>query len=170
VTAPADRAVTAAGRLLWSAALVAGVAVLGMMAMTAADVFMRYVFNAPLGSTVDVTQMAMVVAVFFALAHCGWTGGHVVVDVVAGVLPRVLLRPIAVATDLVGTALMLGIAWQSVVAAVDYAETGEVSFTIQVPLYPFLAVVAAGSLAYAAVLFATAARAAAGPVTRRGEE
>jgi TRAP-type C4-dicarboxylate transport system permease small subunit len=138
--------------------LIGGLAILFIMLATVADVAMRYLFNAPIKGTLDLTQMAMIFAVFCALAHCGWSGGHIVVDVLAPMFGARTLRIMSAAIDAVGAAFMLGVAWQSVLAAVDYANTGEVSFTLHVPLFPFFLVVAAGALIYAAVLVAAVAR------------
>ena len=141
------------GKFFRGLSYISGASLLFMMMVTITDVFLRYVFNSPLGSNVDLTQMAMVVIVFFALAYCGWTAGHVVVDILTDVLPKSLLKVFDVLLNFIGGVLVLGIAWQSFLAAIDYAETGEVSFTLLVPLYPFLVVCAFGSLGYAVVLF-----------------
>jgi TRAP-type C4-dicarboxylate transport system permease small subunit len=143
-------------RRLRGLAFIGGLAIFVIMVVTSADVFLRYVFNAPLSSNVDITQMAMVVAVFCAIAYAGWTGGHIVVDVFTGLFPPAVSRVLAILVDLVGAALMAGIAWHSWLAALDYRDTGEVSFTILVPKYPFLIVVAVGSALYAAILLYSA--------------
>jgi TRAP-type C4-dicarboxylate transport system permease small subunit len=145
------------GQALRVLCLIGGLAILFMMLVTVADVAMRYLFNSPIKGTLDLTQMAMSIAVFLALAYCGWTGGHIFVDVLAALFPRWLARSLAVFVNTVGGAFMLGVAWQSALAVADYATTGEVSFTLHVPLYPFFAVVAFGSLAYAVVLGLAAA-------------
>lgn len=153
-----DRLDRALGRFFWGLAVIGGFAIIAMMLITVTDVFMRFVFDTPLASNIDITQMAMVVAVFCALAHCGWTGGHVVVDVVAGLMPGWLVKPLGVVMDLIAGALMFGIGWMSVHTARDFYDTGEVSFTIQFPLWPFLIVCAVGSFIYALALFVMAAR------------
>lgn len=133
-------------------AMVAGLAILAMMALTCVDVFLRYFLNAPIEGTFDLTQMLMVVIVFFALAYCGWTGGHVVVDLLREVLPKTLLVPLAVMVNIAGAAVMLAIAWQSLLTAQTYMETGETPMTLLIPKYPFILVVSFGALTYAAVL------------------
>lgn len=137
---------------------IGGFAILVMMLVTIADVFMRYVFNSPLGSNMDITQMSMVVVVFSALAYCGWTGGHVAVDILTDVLPKPILKPLSVLGNFIGGVLVLAMAWQSLLAAIDYYKTGEVSWNLLVPQYPFLIVVALGSLIYSLVLFFKAVR------------
>jgi TRAP-type C4-dicarboxylate transport system permease small subunit len=146
------------GGLTRALCLLGGVAVIVIMLVTVADVAMRYLFNSPIKGTLDLTQMAMVVTVFCAIAYAGWTGRHIVVDMIPPVFPPVVERIWMAVIDLIGAAFMLGIAWQSVLAAIDYAETRQISFTLHIPLYPFLAVVGLGALVYGLVLLVLAVR------------
>lgn len=130
-----------------------GFAIMVMMLVNVADISMRYFFNRPLGSNVDITQMAMVVTIFSSLAYCGWTGGHVAVDILTDLLPKSIILPLNVFGNFISGVLVLAIAWQSLLAALDYAETGEVSWALLIPQWPFLVVVALGSLLYSLVLF-----------------
>ena len=134
-------------------AYIGGFAIMVMMFVNVADISMRYFFNRPLGSNVDITQMAMVVTVFSTLAYCGWTGGHVAVDILTELLPKSIGLLFNVFSNFIGGVLVLAIAWQSLLAAFDYAETGEVSWTLLIPQWPFLVVVAIGSLLFSLVLF-----------------
>lgn len=133
-------------------AMVAGAAILLMMVLTCADVFLRYFFNAPIEGALDITQMLMVVVVFFALAYCGWTGGHIVVDLLREIIPAKILVPLAVFVNATGAAAMLIISWQSIVTAQAYMETGETPMTLLVPKYPFILIVSFGAFTYAIVL------------------
>ena len=123
-----------------------------MMVLTCADVFLRYFFNAPIEGALDITQMLMVVVVFFALAYCGWTGGHIVVDLLREIIPAKILVPLAVFVNATGAAAMLIISWQSIVTAQAYMETGETPMTLLVPKYPFILIVSFGAFTYAIVL------------------
>lgn len=133
-------------------AIFAGIAILAMMLLTCADVFLRYVFNAPIEGSFDVTQMLMVVIVFFALAYCGWTGGHVVVDLLREVLPPRLLVALSVLVNAIGFVVMVTITWQALVTASDFMRTGETPMTVLIPKYPFVIVTAFGASIYAVVL------------------
>ncbi len=133
-------------------AVVAGFAIIAMMLLTCADVFLRYFVNAPIEGTFDVTQMLMVIIVFFALGYCGWTGGHVVVDLLREVFSRRLLVLLSVVVNAIGAAVMLAIAWQAALTAIDFIRTGETPMTVLIPKYPFIFVTAFGALVYAAVL------------------
>jgi TRAP-type C4-dicarboxylate transport system permease small subunit len=146
------------GGLTRALALVGGIAVIFIMLVTVADVTLRYLFNSPIKGTLDLTQMAMVVTVFCAIGYAGWTGRHIVVDMIPPLFPPAVERAWMALIDLVGAAFMLGIAWQSVLAAIDYAETRQISFTLHIPLHPFLAVVGVGALIYGIVLLVLATR------------
>ncbi len=133
-------------------AIVAGFAIVAMMLLTCADVFLRYFLNAPIEGTFDITQMLMVVIVFFALGYCGWTGGHVVVDLLRDVFSRRLLIILSVLVNAIGAAVMLAIVWQATLTALDFIRTGETPMTVLIPKYPFIIVTSFGALVYAVVL------------------
>lgn len=153
-----DRLERLIGKGSYCLAMVAGAAILLMMILTCADVFLRYFFNAPIEGALDLTQMLMVIVVFFALAYCGWTGGHIVVDLLRELIPAKILVPLAVAVNATGAAMMLTIAWQSIVTARAYMQTGETPMTLLVPKYPFILIVSFGALTYAIILLYRTAR------------
>ncbi len=147
-------------RLLRALALGAGAVLLGMLALVLFDVVMRYLLRLPFLGAYEFTELAMVLIVFLALPYCAATGGHVAVDVAAPVLDRPALRWIAVAVHLAGAALLLVIAWRTVLHAIGSAERGEATNMMKVPHAPFELVAAASVAIFAAVLIAQAWRAA----------
>jgi len=133
-------------------AAVAGVGIVAMMLLTCADVFLRYFFNAPIEGTLDLTQMLMVIIVFFGLAYCGWTGGHVVVDLLRELIPHRVIVPLAIIVNAAGAVTMLAMAWESLQTSFTFMMTGETPMTVLIPKYPFIWVAAFGALTYAVVL------------------
>lgn len=133
-------------------AVVSGCAIMAMMLLTCADVFLRYILNAPIEGTLDLTQMLMVITVFFGLAYCGWTGGHVAVDFIHELLPAKTIVALAVAVNAAGAVAMLAMGWESIQTSLVYMLTGETPMTVMIPKYPFVWVAAFGSLTYAAIL------------------
>lgn len=133
-------------------AAVAGFGIVAMMLLTCADVFLRYFLNAPIEGSLDLTQMLMVIIVFFGLAYCGWTGGHVAVDLLRELVPPAVVVPLARLVNLIGAIVMLAMAWQSVLTALTFIKTGETPMTVLIPKYPFILVVTFGALTYAGVL------------------
>ncbi|MDH3446017.1 MAG: TRAP transporter small permease, partial [Deltaproteobacteria bacterium] len=74
------------------AAFVSGLALLWLMALTIVAVVMRYVFNAPLLGAQDLSEVSLILVVFPAMAYCGWTGGHVALDLISSVFTVEKLR------------------------------------------------------------------------------
>lgn len=75
-----------------------------------ADVIGRY-FGHPLTGAQDISQMAMVVLVFGAMALCDKVGGHISVDLFENAMPGWMIRAGDVISALIGAMIFLGIAW-----------------------------------------------------------
>ncbi|PIE07878.1 MAG: hypothetical protein CSA74_05065 [Rhodobacterales bacterium] len=81
-----------------------------------ADVTGRF-FGHPLTGAQDISQMAMVVLVFGAMALCDKVGGHVSVDLFEKAMPSWLLRISDTVSALLGAAIFIGIAWTTLESA-----------------------------------------------------
>jgi TRAP-type C4-dicarboxylate transport system permease small subunit len=137
-------------RFLRALALASGAVLVLLMLFTVADVFLRYVFNAPLRSVFEFTEFAMALIVFLAMAYTGWTGGHIAVDVFAKWLDRPGLRFLPSLLAFVGAALFALIAYRATLETI--ATLGQVSNMLRWPHYPFRFAVAFGSAMFALVL------------------
>jgi TRAP-type C4-dicarboxylate transport system permease small subunit len=137
-------------RLLRLLALVAGAILLFLTGFIVVDVVLRYVFNAPFSSSKEVTEFAMSLIVFLAIAYCGWTGGHIAVDLFERWLDRPALRFLPAMISFVGAALFAVIAWRTAVEAIEMLP--QASNTLRMPHYPFRLTVAFGSAMFALVL------------------
>lgn len=146
---PIERTLAAVSRRIAEAG---GIVILAMMLVAVLDVVLRYVFNAPLSSSYELTQLGMVLVVYCGLAWCGLTGGHITVNFVGALLDRPRLRWLNALVHCVGAILFLVIAWRSTGEAVKYFASGETTNMLKAPIYPFLAAVAAGALLYAVTL------------------
>jgi TRAP-type C4-dicarboxylate transport system permease small subunit len=99
-------------------ALAGGAILLFLMGFIVVDVVLRYVFNAPFSSSKEITEFAMSLIVFLAIAYCGWTGGHIAVDLFERWLDRPALRFLPAANSFIGAALFAVIAWRATVEAI----------------------------------------------------
>jgi len=144
------------GRVLRWLALAAGALILLLTLYTVLDVVMRYVFNAPFRGSLEFTQFMMAAIVFLGLAYCGWTGGHVAVDIMERPLEKPGLRWVPLLLSLVSAVLFGAIAWYSCTEAM--ATTNRVSNMLRWPHFPFLLLTAFGSAVYAIVLVIQAVR------------
>jgi TRAP-type C4-dicarboxylate transport system permease small subunit len=144
-------------RFLRALALVGGGVLLLLMGYTVLDVVLRYVFNAPFSGSLELTEFAMAVIVFTGLAYCGWTGGHVAVDILERPLEHPSLRFVPVILSLASAMLFALIAWLT--AAEALGSMHRVSNMMRWPHYPFQFTVAFGSAMFALVLLIQAIQA-----------
>jgi TRAP-type transport system small permease protein len=140
--------------LLRAMALLAGVILLALMAFTVVDVIARYFFNSPFRGSLEGTEFAMAMIVFLGVAYCGWTGGHIAVDLFEGLFARPSMRFVPALMSFIGGVLFTVIAWRAVIETMD-AWT-QVSNMLRMPHWPFRLTVAFGSAMFAAVLFVQA--------------
>src|ERR1700730_13438360 len=112
-TAPTPSRPSEAGAWL-DRALGAAAAVLlfGLMALTAADVIGRYIFNWPLRGAFEITELLLLALIFARLALASRADEHVTLDFIDMTLSdsgRLLVRRLV---DLVCGILVLGLAWR----------------------------------------------------------
>ena len=139
-------------RLLRAAALGAGAILAGIALLTVFDVTCRYLFNAPLVGSLELTELAMLVLVLLALPWCAASDGHVRIDVLDRALGEQGRRRAGVATDLIGLVVLCALAGNTAWKAADAFEFDDRANTLLVPLWPFYVLIAASFAAYALVL------------------
>jgi TRAP-type C4-dicarboxylate transport system permease small subunit len=138
-------------RFLRLLAYASGVLILLLVAFTVIDVFLRYVFNAPLKSVYEFTEFLMAAVVFLGIAYTGWMGGHIAVDVLAKLLDRPALRFVNAVICFAGAALFALISYRAVLETI--ATISQVSNRLGWPHYPFRFTAAFGCALFAVVLF-----------------
>ena len=117
-----------------------------MMFMTGVDVVMRYIFNRPISGAYELTELMMVILVFFGLAYTQMEKEHVAVDLVyTRFAPK--MKTIA---NCVSYFLCMGLfvimTWQSIKQAQSKWNSGLVTGTLGIPLWPFYLITAMGCL------------------------
>lgn len=115
-----------------------------MTLLTTADVMLRYFFNRPIPGAYELVQFMMVILVSFSLAYCFIQKGHISVDVVISRCPQraqVIIKSIG---TLISLGLVSLITWQSALYAKVISEAGWESLILDIPLFPFIAVVSCG--------------------------
>jgi TRAP-type C4-dicarboxylate transport system permease small subunit len=138
------------GRFLRLMALGGGVVLMMLMGYTVLDVVLRYLFNRPFSGSLEITEFAMSLIVFLGIAYCGFTGGHVAVDILDRPLQSPKLRFVPVLLTLASAALFAAIAWLTAAEALTSMQ--RVSNMVRWPHWPFQMTVALGSGVYAVVL------------------
>jgi TRAP-type C4-dicarboxylate transport system permease small subunit len=116
---------------------VAGVGIVVMMLLVTLDVILRF-FRNPIPGTYEMAGLLGTVIVSFSLAWTFLERGHIVVEFLVGKLPRKTQWIVDGINDAIGLILFTLVTWQTWVYGTNLRSSGEVSLTIQVPLYPFL--------------------------------
>ena len=132
---------------------VAGVALLAILFLTVADITLRYLFNAPVAGTVEVTSAVLVVIVFLGLAYSEDLGDHITVDLLyerVGPRTKTVLNYFAWALSVIVLGLM---AFQLYHFALRQQESGAQTPVLEWPIWPFAMVAAFGSALYAVAVF-----------------
>ena len=117
-----------------------------LMLLTTTDVAGRYLFNAPITGVFEVTEFSMACLVFCSLAYTQSRKGHVAVDIFVSLLPPEGQRMVDIITKMLSFIVLLLITWQSIERGFELKEFKESSATLQIPVYPFLFLVAFGCL------------------------
>ena len=118
--------------------MIASAALMVMMALTCADVFMRYLFSRPIIGTYDLVSLLGAVLVSFAMPYTMLKKGHVAVEILVQSLSRGKQLVIETFTHLLGISLFLVLVWQAILLSRDMKAAGEVTPTLLLPFYPIL--------------------------------
>lgn len=129
-----------------------GWALAGMMVLTAADVFLRSIFNRPITGTIDITVCLMPILTISGLAYVSITHTHINADILMRRLPEWIQRVINTITTFLSFIFCILVSWQSFINMKAVNETGVTTGVLPIPVFPFVGIVGIGMLLTAAVL------------------
>lgn len=127
-----SRFVTLLSRMMYT---VSGVALAGSMFLTATDVLLRS-FKSPILGTYEVVGLLGAITIGFSIPQTTRLNGHVIMDFVTSKLPQGLERILHSATRILGIILFAVIGSNLMAFGSDFRRVGEVTPTLQIPLYP----------------------------------
>lgn len=132
-------------RATWYLAVVGGLCLFAILAIVSVGVVMRYAFGTPLLGANEIVQLTAVGLVMTSLPYCTSRDGHVAVDVFEDSLGRwgrfagdILSRALA------GSVLAI-LCHRAVLKSLDALEWGDATNMLQMPIWPFYAILAAGA-------------------------
>lgn len=123
----------------------AGVAVLGLLILaliTGGDVFMRFVFAAPIRGLTDVTMVAAAVLLAACLPHVVASRGNIAVYAVGRALGPRAYKALNFFGALMTFLFFAVMAWQCALFAIDMHGAGETMPTLRWPVWPWWSAVA----------------------------
>jgi TRAP-type C4-dicarboxylate transport system permease small subunit len=143
-----DALVRANGRVAMWLARIAAIALAVIAAVTFGDVIGRYFFHAPFAFTVELTQIAMALVVFFGVGIVTHEDAHISADVVTARLTPRLRTLLALVTNLLALAFLAAMVWRLFEHAEFLLAKGDTTMVWTVPLWPVAFAIALGSVFY----------------------
>jgi TRAP-type C4-dicarboxylate transport system permease small subunit len=110
--------------------------ILGLTALTAADVILRYWFNAPVSGAFELTEIMLAALIFAALPLTTDRDEHVTVDLVDTLVPPRGRRVLRVIGDLLSALALAVFAWRLVLQALRLMAEGTQTFSLSLPMHP----------------------------------
>ena len=114
---------------------IGGLALNFIIFLTTADVFMR-AFGRPIPGVYEIVAIGGGIIVGFSLPMTSWWRKHVFVNFVINAFPRAIKNAFEITTRCVGIGLFIMIGWNLVRLGTEFQSKGQVSITLQIPLYP----------------------------------
>jgi TRAP-type C4-dicarboxylate transport system permease small subunit len=119
---------------IFGLAALSGAGIITMIAVTCLDVILR-IFRCPLTGAYDIVQIAGTITIAAALPYTTAVKGHVAIEYFF----HKLSRRSRIITDtfirLVGMGLFSFVCRQSIIYAEEFRKNGQVTLTLQVPIY-----------------------------------
>jgi len=125
-------------------AVAGGLTLVGMMVLTVADMVLR-VFGHPLAGTYEIIGWLAAAAMALALGYTQVHRGHVAITLVVDRLGPRSRSVIACLTDMISLLLFAAVAWQVARYGDVLRESGSLSETLKVIVYPWVFIVAVGA-------------------------
>lgn len=142
----------------------AGLAMVAMMCLLAADIVLRLV-RMPIPGASELVGFLGAVVAGFALGQTTLDHGHVAVELVVRRFPKGLQKTIYILVTLLSIVLFALLAWEFVGYGNDLNTSGEVSMDLQLPFYPVLYGLAFSTIMVCLVLAAEMGRVLLGRTT-----
>jgi TRAP-type C4-dicarboxylate transport system permease small subunit len=146
-----DLVVRVVRSLTLAMAAVGGLGVVAMMLVTCLDVIGR-AFGHPLTGAFDLVRAAAVLSIAGALPLTTAVKGHVSIEFLYHKLGRLGRRGVQALVGLMTMAMFGLLAWKCVELGLDYRRAGEVTSTLQIPVFWMPWVIAASCAVTVAVL------------------
>lgn len=122
-------------------AVVAGAGIVTMMLVTCLDVILR-IFRSPLIGAYDIVKIAGTITIAAALPYTTAVKGHVAIEYFFLKLPPKSRMAVNSLTHLLSMILFTCLTWQSINYGMSLKQNGQVTSTLQLPVYWVLYILA----------------------------
>jgi len=141
-----------------------------MMLLVVCDVFLRYVFSAPIKGSYEMVSLLMTMAVFFSFAYAQKTKSLVYMTFFMRKLPRPLPMVVWALTNLLGFGVSLILTVASFQQTVVMRTMATTTASLYIPLYPFYFIMGIAFAGFTLVVFYDAAKAVAALFSKKVAE
>jgi len=133
-----------------------------LMLLTLVDVVSRYIFNAPINGSFEITELLLAAIIFSALPLVSAKDGHITVDLIDAFVPRFIawLRDVAIA--LASFVMLAGISyrvWHKALESVHYGDQTAMLYLPTAPVFFYISIAVGLSSVIALLLACQYARA-----------
>jgi TRAP-type C4-dicarboxylate transport system permease small subunit len=129
------RAYSLIDRLRVAQLRLASIALIVMMGVTLADVFMRYVFNSPIRGAYELVEAMLVVFVFHGMSTAFLQRRNIVIDLIDSIAHRYLVVALIRLADILTIATLGLFAYAMITPALQSYNYGDVKMDLQVPIW-----------------------------------
>lgn len=112
--------------------------------LTFTAVIMRYVFATAFPGSFDVARLLLGVSIFWGIAVAAYSRSHISVDLIWQALPLPLQRAVDILADTVFAGFASLMAWTMLQQVLRARSTGQTTFELSIPLWPFFGTAWAG--------------------------
>jgi TRAP-type C4-dicarboxylate transport system permease small subunit len=123
-----------------------------MMFLTAADVLLRKLANAPIMGSFEFTQFTMLICTGFGLAYCAVEKGHIFVDFITMRLSKKTQGILGIITGFLALVAGILLTWQQFQHIGLLQQSNQSSAVLMIPLYPFVGLLTFSLALYTIVL------------------
>lgn len=109
-------------------------------ALTFLAVILRYVFVLPFPGSFDVSRMLLGVAIFWGIAAAAWRKEHIQVDLVWQLMPPTLQKIADIFGDILFAVFVGALGWMLFWQVDKVRGSGQTTFELSIPIWPFHAV------------------------------
>ncbi|MFC2047280.1 TRAP transporter large permease subunit [Chloroflexota bacterium] len=124
----------------WWGAVAGAISLIGIVLLTTADVFSRFVFGLPMIFTIEVVQLMLVIVMLAGMAYTELRKGHVRVNILVDKFSPTAKLVTDTSTTLVALTVTVILAWQSVVYAQGLASQNQEVPILRIPLWPVVVI------------------------------
>lgn len=124
----------------------AGATLSVLVLLIAVDVTLRRAFNSPLTFSYEIIEFGLVIVVWGSVLYSTIRERHISIDVLVSRLPAKTRQFFRLTFDFISAVVLLLIGWQSITYAMDLRDLQLVSSMLEIPIYPFVFIVALGAI------------------------